>query len=367
MVPTLVDIDNDGVLDLFVVKVWALVYPCFSQRSLEFYKNKGTNEDPDFLPPVSYPFGIPNSADINLLSFVDIDNDGDQDLFSSSFCQANNKFVFIRNEDSGSGPDFGGSPVEYNPFGLDPGDVIIPTLSFGDVNGDEKIDAIINGRTSQKFLYLENNGTKEDPQFNPWQENPFNLEIGETAYGPVFSLLEDWDCDGDLDIVNSIWQFDINSYLFVAYYFENKYEELETTSFAPAQLLPDSIHFITKGDMDGDGDMDVMSNNNYFRNVTENDCVVGAREVPFFNVLNVYPNPVTDNLILKFQTHPPFQDVNLSILDALGRPVWEDQTDLLGNETTRQLDVSTLPNGLYTLRLMTEGMVAGKQFVVVRE
>ena len=455
MLPTLVDIDDDGDLDLFVAQVWGITGSgCFSNKSLDYYENISNDlECPVFEYIGPYPFGIPE--EVTLVTFVDINGDGAKDLFSSTFCgNLNNQFLYCQNTGTATEPNFGEIPIEYNPFNLDPSNVMIANLVFCDMDSSGTFDVFINGRTGgltgDYFLYQKNKGTPTNPDFEGREIDPFMLDIPTPAQGPVWAAIDDWDCDGDLDILNCHWNVDLGPNMFKVYYYENQFDQDGFLSFKAGVLLEDEGLIFTHGDLDGDGDEDIMAGSEYARNVTT-ECVtlpppeasftgnpdklsvafantsevfdpecnpalyywdfgdgttsaeenpthifpdygeymvcltvedVGGikddtckmvllindvRERASQDAISLYPNPATDYLELALDTGQALSDLSLSIYDAHGRLVWQAQVDILGNETTEQIDVRNLPDGLYALRLMQEGMVVGKMFVVMRE
>ncbi|MFN7119893.1 MAG: T9SS type A sorting domain-containing protein, partial [Saprospiraceae bacterium] len=80
VVPALEDVDRDGLLDLVVG---------YNPGRVVMYRNQGTKEVPAFSAPISNPFGF-NTSNFRTWAmpmFVDMDNDGDRDLFISNFPQ----------------------------------------------------------------------------------------------------------------------------------------------------------------------------------------------------------------------------------------------------------------------------------------
>ncbi|HEY9626485.1 MAG TPA: FG-GAP-like repeat-containing protein [Coleofasciculaceae cyanobacterium] len=72
--PTLGDIDNDGDLDLLVGET--------GSGRLNYFQNIGTASAPSFAPLVTNPFGL-SSGDYPEPNLVDIDNDGDLDVLDA--------------------------------------------------------------------------------------------------------------------------------------------------------------------------------------------------------------------------------------------------------------------------------------------
>ena len=146
--PTLVDIDNDGDLDLFVGDYG---YPYSTH--VQFLENNGTNS---FLTPTNIGLNLPYTNSYPIFNanyflkptFVDIDNDGDFDAF-----------VGVNN-------------IHYcaNPY------------SFG---------------YSGSILYFENTGTASSPSFAAPKVNPLGIKPVFYAAAPAFV---DIDGDGDQDL-----------------------------------------------------------------------------------------------------------------------------------------------------------------------
>ncbi|MCB0568346.1 MAG: VCBS repeat-containing protein, partial [Phaeodactylibacter sp.] len=275
MFPTLADIDSDGDLDLFVGEKWNYSSGCFTETSLDFYRNVGNSDCPDFQFEASYPFGIPEEA--TNIKFVDINGDGLLDLFGRKDCisaTVDGVFICILNTGTAMAPVFDAGDILYAPFGLDSEGITgasIATLAFADLNGDGTYDAFINGRTGGHFLYQENTGSPTAPNFAARQADPFGLSLPAMPNGPIYGALADWDCDGDVDMMNTLWEIDINANLFQLYFHENKYDELGFVQFEPAVLLSPSF-IVAQGDLDGDGDLDAMAFDSYATNIS-NLCV----------------------------------------------------------------------------------------------
>jgi len=74
------------------------------------------------------------------------------------------------------------------------------------------------------------------------------------------------------------------------------------------------------------------------------------------NCLQIYPNPATDKISLKFQKN---QEYNIAIYNVLGEIVIEDKL----NEISNEIDVSALLKGIYIVRISNSNFEMSKKFV----
>lgn len=278
---TLVDIDGDGDLDIMSA---SYDYASYSYFNVQFFENTGDAMTPDFAAPTLNPFGLTAYDAYNTEpAFADMDNDGDLDmitggLFGSGF------FRYYENTGDNMNPAFAASVQD--PFGA----VLYDALVFvdaGDLDNDGDYD-LIAATYYGTINYFENTGTAEVPAFGAPVQNPFGITLPAPAV-VIIPTFTDIDQDGDLDI------------LFQNYYFETglNYWENTGTPEAPAFAAPTPQPFgfpgnfgvyvatPTTGDLDGDGDVDIMvSTNNaefiYFENVgvppTSMDVSITAQE-----------------------------------------------------------------------------------------
>jgi hypothetical protein len=194
--PTFVDLDNDGDLDLLVGEAYG---------TFKYFQNTGTSNSPEFLVPLSNPFGLSSTYLFVAPTVADIDNDGDFDLMVG---EAYGNLVFFENIGTATAPSFS-APIQ-NPFGLNPvvGGTSVP--SFVDIDSDGDFDLLV-GEYEGNNHYFENIGTAELPNFNTAVLNPFDLIPVFKFSSPAFG---DLDSDGDLDLL-------VNEYYENMQYFEN--------------------------------------------------------------------------------------------------------------------------------------------------
>lgn len=179
--PKFVDIDNDGDMDLFVGT---------NEGSIEFFENTGTESEPSYAAPISDPFGLTDIGSETTIDFADIDADGDLDAFVGN---VDGRIRYYENTGDAEDPVFA-SPV-IDPFGL--GDIgSYASVTLSDSDGDGDLDALLADEAGL-IRHYTNDGTVENPNFVDPVDNPF----GYTDLNGESPQLVDVDGDGDLDMV----------------------------------------------------------------------------------------------------------------------------------------------------------------------
>ncbi|MFZ1808682.1 MAG: FG-GAP-like repeat-containing protein [Cyclobacteriaceae bacterium] len=193
--PVLVDIDGDGDLDAVIGAKYAAAG---GDPEFKVYTNNGGVFSPDHESSLAlislegYNYKV-------IPSFVDIDNDGDLDLFVI----ADDETFFLRNNEGEFETEE--SPIDVIAY-VSSGYEARFSITFMDLEGDGDFDAFIGSSTSSysgvsKIDFIENQGTPEVPSFVGGTEPaPFDTEIFDRQ-ARVSSA--DVDNDGDMDIVVS--------------------------------------------------------------------------------------------------------------------------------------------------------------------
>lgn len=191
--PAFVDIDGDGDLDVYLDDLSE-----YSNDKL--YQNIGTAESPKLksvpLSQFDLQHGLYNANE----SFVDIDNDGDLDLFVIDTCMYSAGSNFFKNVGTADKPDFQLQDQSNNPLHAHIEGSYRLTLEFADIDMDGDYDAFFGGSPSYgSSKVFENTGSAEEAAFTPvaFSADPF----ANDAIYAVNAQFADFDFDGDLDLV----------------------------------------------------------------------------------------------------------------------------------------------------------------------
>ncbi len=163
-IPVLVDIDNDGLEDLFVANFFAYKPSLSKESRIAYYKNTGTINNPifNFIDSDFLNLSQSNLGLRMVPTFGDLDNDGKKDMIIGL---ENGSVSYYKNTSAGSFLTFA-APVQNVTDNLgqviNVGQYAAPQLF--DLNSDGKLDLIIGKKTGE-IVYYENNGTASVPMF----------------------------------------------------------------------------------------------------------------------------------------------------------------------------------------------------------
>jgi len=250
--PSFADLDNDGDLDAFIGN---------QSGTIVHYINAGTQAAPNFIEP---PLKNINVGTLNNPSLVDIDNDGDMDLFIG---EALGTIIYYENTGTSSVPVYtlgGTGTAAANPLaGIDVGNESAP--SFGDLDNDGDLDAFI-GDSFGKIAYVENIGTNSVPNFVAVGGlDEFGVAVSNPLAGKDVGfnskvIFTDIDNDGDLDAL--VGESNRGILLCVNAGSVNTPSFLGGCSSFQSFSPPNLYSLPAFADLDSDGDLDVFFGNN---------------------------------------------------------------------------------------------------------
>jgi hypothetical protein len=356
--PALVDIDGDGDLDLFSGA---------GDGSFYFHENIGTTSAPNFAAAVQDTFGLADVGFSSIPVFADMDGDGDMDMISG---ENGGSLYYFENTGSAAAPVFAAATtITITPT---------PTLggasrpAIGDIDNDGDYDLIVGSYDGSNYGYqvffFRNDGSSSSPNFT-WQ-TPTGLPptVGYTySFGWTPTLT---DIDGDMDL--DIFAFNVSNGH--SFFYENKGTPTspntdpavtDTFNLSKPSGLPGGTAYNTItggafGDLDNDGDLDL---------------IVGLTSAPppplgptaayfyyYENDSTITSTRILDGVKVNFNIYPNPVSEQLNIELAASANYQIQVTDLTGREI-----YSEFIQGDNNLQLSTQAWPAGLYLLQVRD
>lgn len=245
--PAFVDIDNDGDYDLFV-GIGESLFGGPTPGITMGFRNIGSVVSPQFVEDNSIVVGIADIGRNSYPTFADLDNDGDYDLLLGRDLST---FVCYRNNGSPQQPVW---QIQSTWFASTENQRYWKNPSLIDIDNDGDFD-LIYGTDNGTLYFYKNNGTAQSPLYQ-YQSDQFRvIKIDGNSSTVSFA---DFDNDGDYDMISGIWTGAIK-------YFKNtgtRFNPIFTASAAPfTSINVGSYSAPVFVDIDKDGDYDIVAGN----------------------------------------------------------------------------------------------------------
>ncbi|MBT3233212.1 MAG: VCBS repeat-containing protein [Calditrichaeota bacterium] len=295
----MVDIDNDGDMDLFVGEEFGVV---------NFYlrNEDGTLSAQENLQSGDNPLDVGGRSAPHVL---DWDADGDWDMLIGT---ATGNFILVINEGTPEEHEF----VVIGNLQVEGQDIRVQseaTCTTGDLDGDGLFDLVV-GSVNGRLQYFHNIGEVGDPIFD---EYVFLFDVNDEIYVQRYSrpTIVDWDGDENLDIVCGLQ--------------------------APFVKL-----FTSRG---------ASSVGDSFQPAPAN-----------FSFLENYPEPFNGSTTLTFECSVP-QHLKMQLFNPAGKLI---QSNMLGEISPGQhslnLTMTQFPAGRYYIVLNNEVQAVGKSITLLK-
>jgi len=361
--PLLVDIDADGDPDLFSKLYWELI----------FFRNTGNLENPYFTFESDFWEGIQVYGMYPW--FCDIDQDGDYDLLAgeSNILGIPQIYLYL-NHGTPINPNYILYTDDLVPGIFDEGDVN-PNISMADIDADGDEDLFVS-TSGEDFHFFENISTSSQILFQHITQSWQNI-TDPSPGADMYSCFYDTDNDGDLDLFvsNESWGWEPWDKNLVFYRNHgdsiNANMQIENPDVFAEFMIFHPTPFLIDMDQDEDGDMflgDSWGGIRYFKNVTgEPPGVMPKATAPYRGpVLTLGPNPANPSTWISFTLTAP-QEATLAVYNILGARV----TTLTSGpqkpgEHTYYWNASQNASGVYIIRLETPKYWAAEKILVVK-
>ena len=348
-IPVLTDLDNDGLVDLFVANYFSYKPTLTKESRIAYYKNTGTTNNPvftfidnDFLNLSQSGLGLRMVP-----SFGDLNNDGKKDIILGL---ENGTLCYLQNTTSGSIPTFSTPITNYQDHvgqTINVGQFATPQLF--DLNQDGKLDLIIGKKTGE-ILYYQNKGTLTSPSFELINSNLGNVDVSTSISPDGFAVPHFFR---NLD----------TTYLMVgsmegAIYF---YDSIDENLASGTGFRTISSNFLNQdkniggysacavGDLDNDSNLDLFIGQDLgglFYLEHDSLSNLGLMN-PFFTLpeIHVYPNPAYDKITIT-------SDIDLNNFEIL---VYSSTGKLVDKKIckmkTIDFSITDYTNGMYFIQI----------------
>lgn len=358
--PVFFDHDGDGLKDLIVGNGY--YYNATDQANysrLAYYKNTGTAVNPAFTFVTNDYANLENTG-LNLHiypAFVDIDNDGDEDLFIGDL---DGKIHYFENTAGAGNPATFAAPVlnliDAGGSTIDVGQYSTPT--FKDLNRDGLFDLVIGCKLGTLFYY-ENTGTASLPKFTLQTNNLGGVNTKESTGIYGYSVPSFVDHNGD-------YQLFLGAFSGYLHYYQNIDGNL-TGNFT---LIDTMYRGISDGKQSGVAVADIDNDGNYElfygtkrggMTLYKSDSILGITTYVALNDdFNVYPNPTSNSVVVDFSnSRNNYLGNEVEVFNTVGQLIYHSKI----NANKISIDLGNYTEGVYILSIKIDGVRVNKKII----
>ncbi|MDD3876294.1 MAG: T9SS type A sorting domain-containing protein [Bacteroidales bacterium] len=347
--PVLFDIDNDGMMDLFVSNFGfhdssyyqgGFLYSDFISK-ISFFKNTGTVSEAEF-KLITDDFG--GLSDLQTLAlypaFGDIDGDGDYDMLVG---EDDGSLRYYENiAGTGNSPVFAQAISNYQ--GIDVGRFSTPQII--DLNRNGILDLVIGNRTG-RLSYYENTGTASNPTFVLVTDSLGGVNVRDYN-------MSNWGYSVPCFFKDTLGEFGlfVGSESGKIHY----YKSIDNNLNGTFDLIEEHLLYIYDGiktglsvhDLNNDGYKDMILGNfsgglTYYKG-KEPEPIGIESNINLSDSITIYPNPANNFIRIESYFHFNQDDFIIEIFNITGQLV-------LKMKFRQEINTESLQNGIYILKI----------------
>ncbi len=355
--PALADLDGDGLLDLTLGT---------GGGDLHLFRNTGTAQSPAFTWQTGNLVGNPGIFDANP-TWVDLNDDGLLDLVLSN----SGGLLLYGNSGTPAAPVLDSLGLLKDSAGVA---IASRNADLVDIDGDGDLDLFGIGYdpagNTDVVRWYENTGRSDSAAFSIRSDSL--RDAGGAVIRKYDSALRfaDIDNDGDFDLLIGISDGYLDLHRNSGTRFAPVFEPVESF-FGMIETGSNNRIRFSLGDLDGDSDLDVIAGRFqgglfFYRNTTP-VLSAGKENTPRrFRIWQNYPNPFNPVTTIRYEL-PSRGHVTLTVFNLLGEAV-VTLVDRVEEAGTRhhEFDARAYASGVYLYRLSLEGVTQTRKMLLLR-
>ncbi len=108
---------------------------------------------------------------------------------------------------------------------------------------------------------------------------------------------------------------------------------------------------------------DIHASTEIWNFFNRHDLVTAIFKIQLNGILSIHPNPSFNDLTLNLESKDPLHQVEIEIFDLVGKKVKSLVRESFDNSLQEEIRLTGLPEGIYTIRVSSEGKFIAKKFV----
>ncbi|RFC54453.1 T9SS type A sorting domain-containing protein [Brumimicrobium aurantiacum] len=352
-IPVLVDVNNDGLIDLLVANHFNFDEVAGNYSKIQFYQNVGTNQEPSFRLMNENWENFKNSGFSGRVSpsFGDLDGDGDYDMIVG----ISNGSLFFYENGGGQGP-MNFNTVHVPLQDVNGSQIAVPnyaTPELFDLDNDGLIDLII-GQGNGPLLYYRNVGSNASFAFELTNPELGQVNLSSSNYQQSIAVPRFVRENGETLLFAGSRSGTISYYSRIDNHLQpGESFMLESDNFCNIDSKGFSAPFISQ--IRGGSDYDLFVGNelggvwSYQPGDTTALNLVAETETPEIKVV-IYPNPTKGKFTIDIHQFNG-EAYNFRVYDAMGRVVMSEKNVL---ESKNHVNLQHVNHGLYFVEIEFE-------------